>query len=118
MEDAREEAEGVLEQVMQKNGEEKQVSRPPRPSLDVPELIHSNRPDLHHRRICYRPCRGDDSSVRLAASHRDLGPSLTSLALDRMIEIYRPDSLIVGTRGKTESMFKLGKGAYMGSISK
>jgi hypothetical protein len=33
-----------------------------------------------------------------------------------MIEIYRPDSLIVGTRGRPDSLFKMG--AFMGSISK
>lgn len=36
-----------------------------------------------------------------------------------MIEIYRPDSLIVGTRGSQPSLLSsLSKGAYMGSISK
>lgn len=33
-----------------------------------------------------------------------------------MIEIYKPDSLIVGTRGRPDSLFK--RGAFMGSISK
>lgn len=32
-----------------------------------------------------------------------------------MIEIYRPDSLIVGTRGRPDSVWK---SAFMGSISK
>lgn len=32
-----------------------------------------------------------------------------------MIEIYKPDSLIVGTRGRPDSLFK---SAFMGSISR
>jgi hypothetical protein len=44
------------------------------------------------------------------------GAHTLSLSPNSMIEIYRPDSLIVGTRGRSESIFKMG--AYMGSISK
>ncbi|ORY59016.1 hypothetical protein BCR35DRAFT_309335 [Leucosporidium creatinivorum] len=75
MEEAREEAEGVLEGVMKRNGEEKQIS------IIVEFAIGPIEETIH-----------------------------------RMIEIYRPDSLIVGTRGRSESIFKMG--AYMGSISK
>lgn len=40
-------------------------------------------------------------------------------AVYRMIEIYRPDSLIVGTRGSQPSLLSsFGKGAFMGSISR
>lgn len=35
--------------------------------------------------------------------------------IHRMIEIYKPDSLIVGTRGRTDSLIKT---AFIGSISK
>ncbi|GEM10323.1 usp (universal stress protein) family protein [Rhodotorula toruloides] len=35
--------------------------------------------------------------------------------IHRMIEIYKPDSLIVGTRGRPDSLFK---SAFMGSISR
>jgi len=35
--------------------------------------------------------------------------------IHRMIEIYKPDSLIVGTRGRPDSLIK---SAFMGSISK
>ncbi|KAM0790299.1 hypothetical protein ACM66B_005600 [Microbotryomycetes sp. NB124-2] len=73
--EAREEAEGVLEQVMLKNGEQKQIS------IVVEFAIGSIEETIH-----------------------------------RMIEIYRPDSLVVGTRGKPDSLFKMGP--YMGSISK
>ncbi|KAK4049796.1 hypothetical protein OIV83_003852 [Microbotryomycetes sp. JL201] len=73
--EAREEAEGVLEQVMRKNGEQKQIS------IVVEFAIGPIEETIH-----------------------------------RMIEIYRPDSLVVGTRGKPDSLFKMGP--YMGSISK
>ncbi|GAA6033803.1 hypothetical protein JCM8097_000349 [Rhodosporidiobolus ruineniae] len=74
MEEARDEAEGVLEYLMKKNGEEKQVS------LTVEFAIGPIEETIH-----------------------------------RMIEIYKPDSLIVGTRGKPDSLFR---SAMMGSISR
>lgn len=46
------------------------------------------------------------------------GDSVTSTVL-RMIHVYRPDSLTVGTRGKTPNAFaKLLGGASMGSVSR
>ncbi|GAA5874407.1 hypothetical protein JCM8547_005390 [Rhodosporidiobolus lusitaniae] len=74
MEEARDEAEGVLEYLMKKNGEEKQIS------LIVEFAIGPIEETIH-----------------------------------RMIEIYKPDSLIVGTRGKPDSLFR---SAMMGSISR
>lgn len=35
--------------------------------------------------------------------------------IHRLIEVYKPDSLIVGTRGKTDSVWR---NAFMGSISR
>ncbi|GAA6050609.1 hypothetical protein JCM3770_001486 [Rhodotorula araucariae] len=74
MEEARDEAEKVLEELMQKNGERKQIS------LIVEFAIGPIEETIH-----------------------------------RMIEIYKPDSLIVGTRGRPDSLFK---SAFMGSISR
>ncbi|BGP18300.1 hypothetical protein JCM10213v2_006363 [Rhodosporidiobolus nylandii] len=74
MEEARDEAEGVLESLMRKNGEEKQIS------LIVEFAIGPIEETIH-----------------------------------RMIEIYKPDSLVVGTRGRPDSLFK---SAFMGSISR
>ncbi|GAA5905302.1 hypothetical protein JCM5296_001436 [Sporobolomyces johnsonii] len=74
MEEAREEAEDVLEDLMKMNGEERQIS------LIVEFAIGPIEETIH-----------------------------------RMIEIYKPDSLIVGTRGRPDSLFK---SAFMGSISK
>ncbi|GJN92914.1 hypothetical protein Rhopal_005956-T1 [Rhodotorula paludigena] len=74
MEEARDEAEGVLEYLMRKNGEVKQIS------LIVEFAIGPIEETIH-----------------------------------RMIEIYKPDSLIVGTRGRPDSLFK---SAFMGSISR
>ncbi|GAA5993289.1 hypothetical protein JCM11641_001120 [Rhodosporidiobolus odoratus] len=74
MEEAREEAEGVLEYLMRKNGEEKQIS------LIVEFAIGPIEETIH-----------------------------------RMIEIHKPDSLVVGTRGRPDSLFK---SAFMGSISR
>ncbi|KAK4048485.1 hypothetical protein OIO90_005816 [Microbotryomycetes sp. JL221] len=73
--EAREEAESVLNQVMTRNREQRQIS----------------------------------IAVEFA-----IGP--IEETIHRMIEIYRPDSLVVGTRGKPDSLFKMGP--YMGSISK
>ncbi|KDE03302.1 hypothetical protein MVLG_06204 [Microbotryum lychnidis-dioicae p1A1 Lamole] len=73
IEKAKREAERVLEEVMRKNGEEKQIS------IIVEFAIGPIEETIH-----------------------------------RMVEIYEPDSLIVGTRGKQESLFK----PMMGSISK
>ncbi|GAA5977833.1 hypothetical protein JCM10908_005114 [Rhodotorula pacifica] len=72
--DARTEAEGVLDYLMKKNGEERQIS------LIVEFAIGPIEETIH-----------------------------------RMIEIYKPDSLIVGTRGRPDSLFK---SAFMGSISR
>jgi hypothetical protein len=36
-------------------------------------------------------------------------------SIQKMISVYRPDSLIVGTRGRTDSLFK---SAFIGSVSK
>ncbi|GAA6004177.1 hypothetical protein JCM10207_002467 [Rhodosporidiobolus poonsookiae] len=74
MEEARDEAEGVLEYLMKKNGEAKQIS------LIVEFAIGPIEETIH-----------------------------------RMIEIYKPDSLVVGTRGRPDSLFK---SAFMGSISR
>ncbi|KAI5480718.1 Usp (universal stress protein) family protein [Pseudohyphozyma bogoriensis] len=74
VEEAREEAEGVMEQVMKKIGDERQLSLVVEFSIGpVEETIH------------------------------------------RIIEIYKPDSLIVGTRGLPDSIWK---SAMMGSISR
>ncbi|KAM0749385.1 adenine nucleotide alpha hydrolases-like protein [Meredithblackwellia eburnea MCA 4105] len=74
MNEAREEAEEVLEEVMRRNGDEKEISIVVEFAIgEVEETIH------------------------------------------RMIEIYKPDSLIVGTRGIPDSIFK---SAFMGSISR
>ncbi|GAA5903263.1 hypothetical protein JCM6882_008121 [Rhodosporidiobolus microsporus] len=74
IEEARDEAEDVLEYLMKKNGEEKMIS------LIVEFAIGPIEETIH-----------------------------------RMIEIYKPDSLIVGTRGKPDSLFR---SAMMGSISR
>ncbi|BGP50075.1 hypothetical protein JCM10450v2_005984 [Rhodotorula kratochvilovae] len=74
MEEARDEAEKVLEELMRKNGERKHIS------LIVEFAIGPIEETIH-----------------------------------RMIEIYKPDSLIVGTRGRPDSLFK---SAFMGSISR
>ncbi|GAA6063215.1 hypothetical protein JCM10212_002437 [Sporobolomyces blumeae] len=74
MEEARDEAEDVLEDLMQRNADEKQMS------LVVEFAIGEIEETIH-----------------------------------RMIEIYKPDSLIVGTRGRPDSLFK---SAFMGSISR
>lgn len=55
-------------------------------------------------------------SLLVAALAEELCADILASPPHSMIEIYRPDSLIVGTRGRTESIFKMG--AYMGSISK
>jgi hypothetical protein len=46
---------------------------------------------------------------------RSRGAMLKSAVPRSMIEIYKPDSLIVGTRGRPDSLFK---SAFMGSISR
>jgi len=74
MEEARDEAEDVLEDLMQRNADEKSMS------LVVEFAIGEIEETIH-----------------------------------RMIEIYKPDSLIVGTRGRPDSLIK---SAFMGSISK
>ncbi|GAA6019825.1 hypothetical protein JCM11491_000285 [Sporobolomyces phaffii] len=74
MEEARDEAEDVLEDLMQRNGDQKSMSFVVEFAIgEIEETIH------------------------------------------RMIEIYKPDSLIVGTRGRPDSLIK---SAFMGSISK
>ncbi|GAA5964842.1 hypothetical protein JCM8115_000122 [Rhodotorula mucilaginosa] len=72
--EARTEAESVLDYLMKKNGDERQIS------LIVEFAIGPIEETIH-----------------------------------RMIEIYKPDSLIVGTRGRPDSLFK---SAFMGSISR
>ncbi|GAA5864904.1 hypothetical protein JCM3774_004267 [Rhodotorula dairenensis] len=72
--EARSEAERVLDYLMKKNGDERQIS------LIVEFAIGPIEETIH-----------------------------------RMIEIYKPDSLIVGTRGRPDSLFK---SAFMGSISR
>lgn len=74
MEEARDEAEKVLYNLMAKNGERKHIS------LIVEFAIGPIEETIH-----------------------------------RMIEIYKPDSLVVGTRGRPDSLFK---SAFMGSISR
>ncbi|GAA5934238.1 universal stress protein [Sporobolomyces koalae] len=74
MEEAREEAEDVLEDLMQRNADQKSMS------LVVEFAIGEIEETIH-----------------------------------RMIEIYKPDSLIVGTRGRPDSLLK---SAFMGSISR
>ncbi|GAA5853685.1 hypothetical protein JCM3766R1_000590 [Sporobolomyces carnicolor] len=74
MEEARDEAEDVLEDLMQRNADQKSMSFVVEFAIgEIEETIH------------------------------------------RMIEIYKPDSLIVGTRGRPDSLIK---SAFMGSISK
>ncbi|GAA5903008.1 hypothetical protein JCM8208_000428 [Rhodotorula glutinis] len=74
MEEARDEAEKMLHNLMEKNGERKHIS------IIVEFAIGPIEETIH-----------------------------------RMIEIYKPDSLIVGTRGRPDSLFK---SAFMGSISR
>ncbi|KAL7339412.1 hypothetical protein BJY59DRAFT_760747 [Rhodotorula toruloides] len=74
MEEAKDEAEGVLAYLMKKNGDTRPIS------VIVEFAIGPIEETIH-----------------------------------RMIEIYKPDSLIVGTRGRPDSLFK---SAFMGSISR
>ncbi|SCZ88082.1 BZ3500_MvSof-1268-A1-R1_Chr10-2g02831 [Microbotryum saponariae] len=94
IEKAKREAERVLEEVMRKNGEEKQIS------IIVEFAIGPIEETIHRCDSLF------ENTKRLTNTN--------TMPLLRMVEIYEPDSLIVGTRGKQESLFK----PMMGSISK
>ncbi|SGY18748.1 BQ5605_C014g07459 [Microbotryum silenes-dioicae] len=96
IEKAKREAERVLEEVMRKNGEEKQIS------IIVEFAIGPIEETIHRCDFLF------EHTKRLTNTNT------MPLSLLRMVEIYEPDSLIVGTRGKQESLFK----PMMGSISK
>ncbi len=53
--------------------------------------------------------------IGASVAFRSRGAMLNPFFPRSMIEIYKPDSLIVGTRGRPDSLFK---SAFMGSISR
>lgn len=93
MAEAKGEAEQVLEEIMRKNGEELQLS------IIVEFAIGPIEETIH----------------RWATVGEYVWTRALIKSSRRMIEIYRPDSLIVGTRGLPDSIFK---SAFMGSISR